>query len=167
MISSAPGQLPVVPPPAELAAQTRRHQAEAPYFGLGFAKAALPVEIHERLLEHLRANVERFRPEGEVDVVREEDGKQVPLATLRTGEFFGEISLLHGQPTNASVTASVPSTILFLAREYFQRIVQAVPALAEYFRGLSEERLLDTRMALEGAELEEDESLDIDLHVLV
>jgi CRP-like cAMP-binding protein len=104
---------------------------------------------------------------GEVDVVRDEGAKRVPLATLRTGEVFGEISLLQHQPTNASVTASAPTTILFLAREYFQRIVSAVPALAEYFQGLSEERLLDTRMAVEGAELDEDESLDIDLHVLV
>jgi CRP-like cAMP-binding protein len=104
---------------------------------------------------------------GEVDVVTEEGGHRVHLAALRSGDPFGEMSLLHGQPTNASVVASQPTTILFLAREYFQRIVHAVPALAEFFKHLSDERQKDTRMALEGAMLDEDESFELDINVLV
>jgi CRP-like cAMP-binding protein len=107
---------------------------------------------------------------GEVDVRRtvDEGGavREVPLATLKSGDVFGEISLLHNQPTTASVVAARPTTILFLAREYFQRIVAAVPPIAEYFRELSEERLLDTRLALDSLE-EELGSSDIDVSVLL
>ncbi len=44
-------------------------QADAPYFGLGFRKARLDPEVHERLLAHFRANIEYFRAEGVIDEI--------------------------------------------------------------------------------------------------
>ena len=44
-------------------------QANAPYLGLGFRKARLDPEVHERLLAHFRANIERFHAEGVIDEI--------------------------------------------------------------------------------------------------
>jgi CRP-like cAMP-binding protein len=91
---------------------------------------------------------------GEVEVSKRaaeggESAKEVTLARLRAGELFGEMSLLNNQPTTATVRAARASTILFLAREYFQRLVQALPAMRDYFEELSAHRHLETRMALD------------------
>ena len=70
------------------------------------------------------------------------------LARLRAGDVFGEMSLLTNSPTTATVTAARPSTILFLAREYFQRLVQALPAIRQYFQELAQRRDIETRLAV-------------------
>jgi len=86
---------------------------------------------------------------GEVEVSKHQaGGGELALARLRAGDVFGEMSLLTNQPTTATVTAARPSTILFLAREYFQRLVQALPAIRQYFEDLSQRRDIETRLAL-------------------
>lgn len=92
---------------------------------------------------------------GEVDVATA-DG--VPLATLRAGDVFGEIALLRGGPTTAQVTAARHSTVLFLARDYFTRLVAAFPEIRQYFEELTEDRLMETKLILsDDAIVEEDE----------
>jgi CRP-like cAMP-binding protein len=73
---------------------------------------------------------------GEVEVVQH--GKVV--ARLRSGELFGEMALLGDAPTNAEVRTLVPTSILFLGRDYFRRLVSALPALRKYFEELSRSR---------------------------
>jgi CRP-like cAMP-binding protein len=86
---------------------------------------------------------------GEVEVSKHQaDGGELPLARLRAGDVFGEMSLLTQQPTTATVTAARPSTILFLARDYFQRLVEALPAIRQYFEGLAQRRDIETRLAV-------------------
>lgn len=78
---------------------------------------------------------------GEVEVVRGEGGmEEQSLARLGAGDLFGEMSLIEDKPTNATVRALVPTTILFLGREYFQRLVQALPGMRKYFEDLSRSR---------------------------
>jgi CRP-like cAMP-binding protein len=94
---------------------------------------------------------------GECDVSRRgNDGRAVPLGTLRTGDVFGEMSLLRGGPTTATVTASRPATVLFLAREYVGRIVAGVPAIRAYLEALAEDRELDNQLTV-GDDAAEDE----------
>jgi CRP-like cAMP-binding protein len=101
---------------------------------------------------------------GEVDVFKIDGQEKVLLATLKPGDVFGEISLLHDQPTTASVTAATNATVLFLAREVFQRLIQAVDAIREYVQNLGEERLMDTRILLsQGAAGDDEELTDDDL----
>lgn len=64
--------------------------------------------------------------DGRVRVVR--DG--ATLATLGPGEFFGELSVLDGQPRVAQVVAEVPTTCLALASWDFERVLLEHPALA-------------------------------------
>jgi CRP-like cAMP-binding protein len=85
---------------------------------------------------------------GEVDVTKIDGSERVLLAMLKAGDVFGEISLIEQSPTTATVTASRQTTVLFLAREVFDRLVQGVPALKEYFHQLAEERMMDTNMVL-------------------
>jgi len=85
---------------------------------------------------------------GEVEITKEQEGEQIPLATLKAGELFGEISLLRGFPATATVKAMRRSTILFLDRTYFQRLVDALPEIRAMFENMTEERLRDTQMVL-------------------
>ncbi|MCA9608744.1 MAG: cyclic nucleotide-binding domain-containing protein [Myxococcales bacterium] len=99
---------------------------------------------------------------GEVDVSKRDGGSKVLLASLGPGEVFGEISLFGDEPTTASVTAATQSTVLFLSREVFHRLEEAVPEIGAYVRDLGEERLMDTRLLLESAWEDEELLLDED-----
>ena len=99
---------------------------------------------------------------GELDVSQVDGTDRVLLATLHPGDVFGEISLLNDGPTTASVTAARTSTVLFLAREIFQRLLEAVPDIRAYIESLSEERMMDTRIVLEASREDEDEAVDLD-----
>ncbi len=83
-----------------------------------------------------------------------ETGEKVLLANLGPGEVFGEISLLHEEAATANVSAAKKSTILFLARELFQRLVEAIAEIREYIENLGDERLMDTRLSMETTESE-------------
>jgi len=95
---------------------------------------------------------------GEVDVSSTgPDGASTPLATLRAGDVFGEMSLVRGGPTSATVTAASATTVLYLARDYVERIVAAVPEIRNYLQTLTETRELDTQLAMQpGVEVDED-----------
>ncbi|MDQ3034944.1 MAG: cyclic nucleotide-binding domain-containing protein [Myxococcota bacterium] len=87
---------------------------------------------------------------GEVDVSKVDGDSKVLLATLKPGDVFGEISLLHDEPASATVTAARQSTVLFLAKDVFARLIAAFPEIREYVSQLGEERSLDTRLLLDG-----------------
>lgn len=88
---------------------------------------------------------------GEVEVSKQAPGGGVvSLARLRAGDVFGERSLIHQQPTNASVRSMRQSTILFLAREYFQRLIDALPEMRAYFENLAAQRDVETQRLLGG-----------------
>ena len=51
---------------------------------------------------------------GQVEVVRDEDGQETPLATLGPGEYFGEMSLLRGVRHSATVRTLTPVDLLVM-----------------------------------------------------
>ncbi len=63
---------------------------------------------------------------GRARVVR--DGSTI--AELGPGDFFGELSLLDGEPRIATVTAEVATTCLALASWEFETLLEAQPRLA-------------------------------------
>ena len=71
---------------------------------------------------------------GGVRVVR--DGETI--ATLGPGDFFGELSVLDGQPRTAQVIATEPTVCLALASWDFEAVVREEPAVAlAIMRGLA------------------------------
>ncbi len=71
---------------------------------------------------------------GGVRVVR--DGETI--ATLGPGEFFGELSVLDGQPRSAQVVAAEPTVCLGLATWDFEAVVHERPDVAlAVMRGLA------------------------------
>jgi CRP-like cAMP-binding protein len=95
---------------------------------------------------------------GEVEVAKGEAPFATHLATLQPGECFGEIGLVLEQPAMATVRATRRSTVLFLAREYFARLIEALPEIRAYFEHLTEERLKAATLASLGSEAELDEA---------
>ena len=85
---------------------------------------------------------------GELDVSRRaRDGSAVPLGGLKTGDVFGEMSILRNARTAATVVAQRPATVLFLAREYVDRMVAGVPEIKSYLEALAEDREIDNQLA--------------------
>lgn len=68
---------------------------------------------------------------GRVKVVLYGDsGREMILAMLKAGDFFGEMSLLDGEPRSAHVIAVEESRLLVLKRDEFVRHLNARPAIA-------------------------------------
>jgi MFS transporter/cyclic nucleotide-binding protein len=75
--------------------------------------------------------------DGELEVSA--DGR--PLRTLRRGDSFGEIALLHSVPRTASVRATTPAMLYTLARGPFLAAVAAHPLASEEAERAVGERL--------------------------
>jgi small-conductance mechanosensitive channel/CRP-like cAMP-binding protein len=68
---------------------------------------------------------------GEVSVTVAQDGVEAEVARLGAGDFFGEMSLMTGEPRAATVVALSEVECLRLDKEGFQALVQARPQIAE------------------------------------
>ena len=67
-------------------------------------------------------------------------GKQVKIADLTEGAFFGEISMLTGQPRNASVVALNSCELLELDRPTLDDITKTHPHVWDVLREFAEKR---------------------------
>jgi CRP/FNR family transcriptional regulator, cyclic AMP receptor protein len=68
---------------------------------------------------------------GEVSVfVTGMDGKETILTLLSVGDFFGEMSLIDGEPRSASVRVTKESTLLMIRRNDFLKLLHQFPSLA-------------------------------------
>jgi CRP/FNR family transcriptional regulator, cyclic AMP receptor protein len=54
----------------------------------------------------------------------DEEGREIILAWLSPGEFFGEMGLIDGSPRSANVVAVEPCELLILGKHEFQRCMQ-------------------------------------------
>ncbi len=81
---------------------------------------------------------------GEVEVKKREGDTLVPLALLRVGDVFGEISLIRDIDTTATVIAGTDTELLFLSRKQFKTHLAANPGLEHSLRQISAERLRET-----------------------
>jgi CRP-like cAMP-binding protein len=87
--------------------------------------------IGERLIQEGEAGEEFFFIErGTARVMIENDGEQ-KVADLAATEFFGEISLLTGEPRSATVIATSELQVLVIDKACFQEILFRNPSLAE------------------------------------
>jgi CRP-like cAMP-binding protein len=75
---------------------------------------------------------------GTVDVFLEQNGSSIPVAKLRSGDFFGEMSLLEGMPRSGTVIASQSCELVMLREDSFRKLMLEDNVLAwRVMKGLS------------------------------
>jgi uncharacterized membrane protein len=114
--------------------KTRQYQAQAPVFWIG-----------EKGTEFYIVQ------DGVVTVsAPDESGKEVTLAKLGPGNFFGEISLLDGGPRTATIRAAGDTTLLCLTREQFHEFLRDHPSAAIHMLTILGQRQRETNEKLRG-----------------
>lgn len=92
--------------------------------------------------------------EGKVEIFKEKEGKKTILATLESGDFFGEISLLlPDKPRSASAIALEPAVLLGFFNPDLQILMKRSPHIASVIllniASILGERLIKTNELLE------------------
>jgi CRP/FNR family transcriptional regulator, cyclic AMP receptor protein len=65
-----------------------------------------------------------FVTSGELDVIKNIDGKEVTIATISEGGTLGEMALIDGMTRSATVRAKTISAILILRRDDFNILLE-------------------------------------------
>lgn len=91
---------------------------------------------------------------GTVSVRLGVDGLEKQVAALGEGEFFGEMSLLTGEPRRATVVAKTDAECYVIDRALFQQILQRNDHLAEQIGKLLSEREMRNKIDREGLSAE-------------
>jgi hypothetical protein len=79
---------------------------------------------------------------GRVQVYRiDASNRRHELATLKEGDFFGEMSLLTGEVRSANVDASEDSELVVIYKESLQTLLESRSALAESIAQIMHERM--------------------------
>lgn len=80
----------------------------------------------------------------------EATGRAVPLAVLKEGDVFGEMSLLTKQPVSATVTTRRRSLLLRLPKAAFDEVMFTHPAVLELVSELTDQRTKTNEQILSG-----------------
>lgn len=67
---------------------------------------------------------------GQLEVVQEKDGKEIRLAVLGEGDFFGEMAIVEREVRSATVRALSDVRVLTVDKHAFLRRVHEDPSLA-------------------------------------
>jgi CRP-like cAMP-binding protein len=67
---------------------------------------------------------------GRAEVLREEDGAEVVVGELTTGDVFGEMAIFEREPRSATVRIKGQARVLTLDKRAFLRRVHEDPSLA-------------------------------------
>ena len=78
---------------------------------------------------------------GEVRASLLREGRDLPVATMRDGDFFGEMAVLSGEPRTATVTAVKSTELLELSREHLSEICSRHPHVEAKIRLAYDERV--------------------------
>lgn len=98
--------------------------------------------------------------QGQAEVLKWDGGEYLKVASLGPHDVAGEISLLHEEPATATVRTTTPATLLFLARELFTPLVEAVPELLAHFARLAQERIDDTEFKMMQSRVLDDDFIE-------
>lgn len=89
---------------------------------------------------------------GQVKIVLpSEGGEEAVLGVLDEGEFFGELSLIDGQPRSATIIATQPTETLVIHRDDFLAFLEANPRSAIQLLRIFCQRLRETDEFVEDA----------------
>lgn len=75
---------------------------------------------------------------GSVNIFLEQNGSSIPVARLRQGDFFGEMSLLEGMPRSGTAIVDQASELVMLSEDSFRKLMKEDIVLAwRVMKGLS------------------------------
>lgn len=77
---------------------------------------------------------------GECEVLQERDGVQVTIATLGTGDYFGEMAVLSDASRNATARARTRMNLLLVSKCDFDLLKKGMPAFDQVFSDLAMQR---------------------------
>ncbi len=77
---------------------------------------------------------------GDVEVLLDADGESIEVARLGPGAFFGEMSLMTGEPRMATVRTLRETQVLVVSKGAFAKVLDASPELAERISEMLAER---------------------------
>jgi len=77
---------------------------------------------------------------GEVDVIRKSDHEEKTVATLKEGEYFGEMALLNEKQRNATVRCKTPVDVLALKKQDFGALMANFGDLRKNFEETEKKR---------------------------
>ena len=77
------------------------------------------------------------------------DGAEVPVARLGPGAFFGEMSLLTGEPRAATIRAETDTLVLAVGKAQFAGLLQRDPGLAARLAAVIDARQADRQAKLD------------------
>ncbi len=80
------------------------------------------------ITEHEPGSTLFFIIEGNVDIIKKEETKDVYICTLGSGEFFGEAGLFSTVKRTATVNAATETSILKIRRENFISFIKTNPS---------------------------------------
>lgn len=92
--------------------------------------------------------------EGLLDVLVDNDGAEVLVGHIRAGEFFGEMSLLTGEPRSATVRASTEIVAFEVRKTDLEPLLIARTALAHTITEKVAERRLRSQRRLAEAQFQ-------------
>jgi len=101
--------------------------------------------------------------EGTADVRRGEGGKVATVATLHSMQFFGEMSLLTGEPRSATIVAQTKLEVVVVTKAVLERPIMGNPLLAERIGTVLAERKSGLAAVQENLE-HRDESTEVVEH---
>lgn len=81
---------------------------------------------------------------GRAKVIAHLFGKVLDLATLETGDIFGEVAFLTGRPRTASIIAEGPLEVYELSRLELEKIIDSNPSLLQKIEDFYKCRVQDT-----------------------
>lgn len=84
--------------------------------------------------------------QGRVTITRHTKKKDVKIATLVRGDYFGEQGLLTGKNRSATVKADKGTLLLMLPRERFRRLLRKIPSMRPNFEIMISSRKLAAEM---------------------
>jgi CRP-like cAMP-binding protein len=102
---------------------------------------------------------------GQLAVIRTEGDQSVELAKLNAPEMVGEMSLLSGGGATADVIAAEPTTLLFLAKSFVERLLEVLPDLRERLDDLAGRR--SREIAVSFVPPQPGTELEIEIEVMV
>ncbi|MBA2544255.1 MAG: mechanosensitive ion channel [Deltaproteobacteria bacterium] len=92
--------------------------------------------------------------EGEVSVVLSVDGAERQVATLKSGDILGELSLMTGESRAATCIAAIDVQVHELSHELVRELLEAKPTLAENFSVILTDRQHSLEAEREGLNAE-------------